>query len=166
MVLIVSLIREINCTLMSFFSGSSPLSLLTSIPEAIGGAAVAAIKFITPKPGPASKLATPNNPATNSFSEIKPFVDLNQIVFGILGVAALGSVGYGVYANANNQKNRRRIYQTSYSKRSVNSEGDQLWSRIEKSIIKGKTETYFQNNTMKLCSMYQSLVSYSFMRDF
>ena len=150
---------------MSFFSGSSPLSLLTSIPEAIGGAAVAAIKFITPKPGPASKLATPNNPATNSFSEIKPFVDLNQIVFGILGVAALGSVGYGVYANANNQKNRRRIYQTSYSKRSVNSEGDQLWSRIEKSIIKGKTETYFQNNTMKLC-MYQSLVSYSFMRDF
>ena len=165
MVLIVSLIREINCTLMSFFSGSSPLSLLTSIPEAIGGAAVAAIKFITPKPGPASKLATPNNPATNSFSEIKPFVDLNQIVFGILGVAALGSVGYGVYANANNQKNRRRIYQTSYSKRSVNSEGDQLWSRIEKSIIKGKTETYFQNNTMKLC-MYQSLVSYSFIHDF
>ena len=131
---------------MSFFSGSSPFSLLTSIPQAIGGAAVAAIKFITPKPGPASKLATPNNPATETFSEIKPFVDLNQIVFGILGVAALGSVGYGVYANANNQKNRRRtnhIHQTSFSKRSVNIEGDQLWSQIEKSIIKGKTVYYF-----------------------
>ena len=141
---------------MSFFSGSSPLSLLTSIPQAIGGAAVAAIKFITPKPGPASKLATPNNPATETFSEIKPFVDLNQIVFGILGVAALGSVGYGVYANSNNQENRRRIHQTSFSKRSVNKEGDQLWSQIEKSIIKGKTETYFQNNTMNLCTKVES----------
>ena len=148
----VSLIQEINCTLMSVFSGSSPLSLLTSIPQAIGGAAVAAIKFITPKPGPASKLATPNNPATNTFSEIQPSVDLNQIVFGILGVVALGSVGYGVYANANNQKSRRRIHQTSFSKRSVNSEGDQLWSQIEKSIMKGKTKTYFQNNTMNYCT--------------
>ena len=121
---------------------------MTSIPQAIGGAAVAAIKFITPKPGPASKLATPGNPAADqTFSEIKPFVDLNQIVFGILGVAALGSVGYGVYANANNQKNRRRTdyhdyHQTSFSKRSVNSE---LWSQIEKLILKGKTEFYFQN---------------------
>ena len=146
---------SVHCTLMSVFLGSSPLSLLTSIPEAIGGAAVAAIKFITPKPSPASKLATPNNPATNTFSTIQPDVDLNQIIFGILGVAALGSVGYGVYANANNKKNRRISYQTSYSKRSVNSEGDQLWSQIEESIIKGKTETYFQNNTVNLCTIIE-----------
>ena len=110
---------------------------MTSIPQAIGAAAVAAIKFITPQGGgAASKIA--NEPSsTSSYSEIKPFVDLNQIAFGVLGVAALGSVGYATYANRNKNK-KRRIYQ-----RSANNEVDQMWIQIGKLIFKGKTLNYY-----------------------
>ena len=112
---------------------------MTSIPQAIGAAAVAAIKFITPQGGgAASKIADSINPSsTSSYSEIKPFVDLNQIAFGVLGVAALGSVGYATYANRNKNKNRR-IYQ-----RSANNEVDQMWIQIGKLIFKGKTLNYY-----------------------
>ena len=129
-------------------SGSSPISLLTGIPQAIGAAAVAAIKFITPKAGATSKIDGPSAPSQSGFSEIQPFVDLNQIAFGVLGVAALGTVGYGLYAKNNNSKNRRRIsydnydsYQTSYpQKRSAENSNDldQLWLKIGQQIIKGK----------------------------
>ena len=111
---------------------------MTSIPQAIGAAAVAAIKFITPQGGgAASKIA--NDPSsTSSYSEIKPFVDLNQIAFGVLGVAALGSVGYATYASRNKNKNRRIRYQ-----RSANNEVDQMWIQIGKLIFKGKTLNYY-----------------------
>ena len=116
-------------------------SLLTVISQTVGSLAAAAIKFITPSPSsqPASK--NPTNP-DQSFSEIRPFLDLNQVTFGILGVAALGTVGYGLYASNARRKSNRRIYQNNYSKRSVNEyethDEDDLWKQIGKAILKGR----------------------------
>ena len=101
---------------------------MTGIPQAIGAAAVAAIKFITPSPqGASSKIDTPAKRPSSSYSEIKPMVDLNQVVFGVLGVAALGTVGYGVYASSQKKK-KRRIDYGGYYKRSADE--DELWMRV------------------------------------
>merc|ERR1712083_897248 len=81
-------------------SDQSVGSWLTSIPEAIGAASVAAIKFITPTNPATKKIDNGPSSISGSFSEIQPSVNLNQITFGILGVAALGTVGYGLYANS------------------------------------------------------------------
>ena len=53
-------------------------SLLTVISQAVGSLAAAAIKFITPSPSSQPTSKNPYNPA-QSFSEIKPFLDLNQV---------------------------------------------------------------------------------------
>ena len=138
---------------------------MTGIPQAIGAAAVAAIKFITPKAGATSKIDGPSTSSQSGFSEIQPFVDLNQIAFGVLGVAALGTVGYGLYAKNNNSKNRRRIsydsYQTSYpQKRSAENSNDldQLWLKIGQQIIKGKTMIFNYLEIRKCLSLLCLLV--------
>ena len=87
--------------------------------------------------GPANKIDTPSRPpgTTSSYSEIKPMLDLNSIAMGVLGVAALGTVGFGVYS-ANSSKNKKR--RISY--RSVpDEEGlQELWLNVAKGILKGK----------------------------
>ena len=84
--------------------------------------------------GPANKIDTPSRPpgTTSSYSEIKPMLDLNSIAMGVLGVAALGTVGFGVYS-ANSSKNKKR--RISY--RSVPDE-EELWLNVAKGILKGK----------------------------
>ena len=84
--------------------------------------------------GPANKIDTPSRPpgTTSSYSEIKPMLDLNSIAMGVLGVAALGTVGFGVYS-ANSSKNKKR--RISY--RSVPDE-EELWLNVAKVILKGK----------------------------
>ena len=123
-------------------AGASPgagfAAWLNTIPQAVGAAAVAAIKFITPSPTPAPNRRVDVDPyAPSTYSEIKPMVDVNQLVFGVLGVAALGTVGYSVYA-AKSKTAKRRIYQ-----RSVPLEGDEeskefLWKQVGKAILKGR----------------------------
>ena len=85
--------------------------------------------------GPANKIDTPSRPpgTTSSYSEIKPMLDLNSIAMGVLGVAALGTVGFGVYS-ANSSKNKKR--RISY--RSVPDEEEELWLNVAKGILKGK----------------------------
>ena len=118
--------------------GAGLAAWLNTIPQAVGAAAVAAIKFITPSPTPAPNRRVDVDPyAPSTYSEIKPMVDVNQLVFGVLGVAALGTVGYSVYA-AKSKTAKRRIYQ-----RSVPLEGDEeskefLWKQVGKAILKGK----------------------------
>ena len=106
-----------------------------------------------------------STPSQSGFSEIQPFVDLNQIAFGVLGVAALGTVGYGLYAKNNNSKNRRRIsydsYQTTYpQKRSAENSNDldQLWLKIGQQIIKGKTMIFNYLEIRKCLSLLCLLV--------
>ena len=119
-------------------AGAGLAAWLNTIPQAVGAAAVAAIKFITPSPTPAPNRRVDVDPyAPSTYSEIKPMVDVNQLVFGVLGVAALGTVGYSVYA-AKSKTAKRRIYQ-----RSVPLEGDEetkefLWKQVGKAILKGK----------------------------
>merc|ERR1739842_221538 len=83
--------------------------------------------------------------------------------FGVLGVAALGTVGYGLYAKNNNSKNRKISYQTDYEtgyetsyqpsydtsyqptypqKRSAENSNDldQMWLKVGQLIIKGLME--------------------------
>ena len=88
--------------------------------------------------GPANKIDTPSRPpgTTSSYSEIKPMLDLNSIAMGVLGVAALGTVGFGVYS-ANSSKNKKR--RISY--RSVPDE-EELWLIVAKGILKGKKKTF------------------------
>ena len=57
---------------------------------------------------------------------------------GVLGVAALGTVGFGVYS-ANSSKNKKR--RISY--RSVPDE-EELWLNVAKGILKGKKKNFFQ----------------------
>ena len=116
-------------------------SLLTVISQAVGSLAAAAIKFITPSPSSQPTSKNPYNPA-QSFSEIKPFLDLNQVTFGILGVAALGTVGYGLYASNARKKSKRRIYQKRSVNENENEIQDHLWMQIGKAILKGRT-TFF-----------------------
>lgn len=122
-------------------AGASPggglAAWLNTIPQAVGAAAVAAIKFITPSPTPPNRRVDVDPYAPSTYSEIKPMVDVNQLIFGVLGVAALGTVGYSVYA-AKSKTAKRRIYQ-----RSVPLEGDEetkefLWKQVGKAILKGK----------------------------
>ena len=89
--------------------------------------------------GPANKIDTPSRPpgTTSSYSEIKPMLDLNSIAMGVLGVAALGTVGFGVYS-ANSSKNKKR--RISY--RSVPDE-EELWLNVAKGILKGKKNFFF-----------------------
>ena len=90
--------------------------------------------------GPANKIDTPSRPpgTTSSYSEIKPMLDLNSIAMGVLGVAALGTVGFGVYS-ANSSKNKKR--RISY--RSVPDEEEELWLIVAKGILKGKKKKTF-----------------------
>jgi len=130
--------------------------LLTSIPQAIGAASVAAIKFITPSgaQGPANKIDTPSRPpgTTSSYSEIKPMLDLNSIAMGVLGVAALGTVGFGVYS-ANSSKNKKR--RISY--RSVPDEEEELWLNVAKGILKGYLQNQEKNEVFDACqSQFES----------
>ena len=96
--------------------------------------------------GPANKIDTPSRPpgTTSSYSEIKPMLDLNSIAMGVLGVAALGTVGFGVYS-ANSSKNKKR--RISY--RSVPDE-EELWLNVAKGILKGK-KNFFLNVFLLLC---------------
>ena len=113
-------------------------SWLTNIPQAIGAASVAAIKFITPSaaaPGAATKIAADPSRPDQTFSELKPMVDVNQLAFGILGVAALGTVGYSLYA-AKGAKKRR--YQKRSAATNQEIDQDQLLMKIGKAILKGK----------------------------
>ena len=89
--------------------------------------------------GPANKIDTPSRPpgTTSSYSEIKPMLDLNSIAMGVLGVAALGTVGFGVYS-ANSSKNKKR--RISY--RSVPDEEEELWLNVAKGILKGKKNDF------------------------
>ena len=83
---------------------------------------------------------------------------MNQVTFGILGVAALGTVGYGLYASNARRKSNRRIYQNNYSKRSVNEyetqDEDDLWKQIGKAILKGRLIIFgkFLSTSLKLKS--------------
>ena len=83
---------------------------------------------------------TPGRPADTTYSEIKPMFDMNSVAMGILGVAALGTVGFGVYsANSSSNKKRRRI-----SYRSVpDDEEEELWLKVAKGILKGKSTLQF-----------------------
>ena len=88
--------------------------------------------------GPANKIDTPSRPpgTTSSYSEIKPMLDLNSIAMGVLGVAALGTVGFGVYS-ANSSKNKKR--RISYRSVPDDEEGlQELWLNVAKGILKGK----------------------------
>ena len=68
-------------------------------------------------------------------------LDLNSVAMGVLGVAALGTVGFGVYsANSSSNKKRRRI-----SYRSAENP-DELWLQVAKGILKGRIFS-FVNNT-------------------
>ena len=88
--------------------------------------------------GPANKVDTPSRPpgVSSTYSEVKPMLDLNSVAMGVLGVAALGTVGFGVYS-ANSSKNKKR--RISY--RSVPDE--ELWLKVAKGILKGKNGTSF-----------------------
>jgi len=133
--------------------------LLTSIPQAIGAASVAAIKFITPSgaQGPANKIDTPSRPpgTTSSYSEIKPMLDLNSIAMGVLGVAALGTVGFGVYS-ANSSKNKKR--RISYRSVPDDEEGlQELWLNVAKGILKGFLGNQDKNEVFDACqSQFES----------
>ena len=114
-------------------------SWLTNIPQAIGAASVAAIKFITPSaaaPGAATKIAAHNPAGAQTYSELKPMVDVNQLAFGILGVAALGTVGYSLYASKGATKRRR--YQKRSAVTNQDIDQDLLLMQIGKAILKGK----------------------------
>ena len=61
-------------------------------------------------------------------------------------MAALGTVGYGLYAANKAKANKnRRIYQTRYSRSAEKT--DQLWIQVAKHIMQGKNmikcSTYF-----------------------
>lgn len=116
----------------------------TAIPQAIGAAAVAAIKFVTPTAGhqhATDKIDYGHSPPNSglSYSEVQPFVDLNAIAFGVLGVAALGTVGYGYYAAVNSAKKRRRI--GTRSAPSADAE-DLLLLKLGQALISGRTAVY------------------------
>lgn len=119
---------------------SSLASWFTSIPQAIGAAAVAAIKFITPsaaRPQATDKIDV--GPGTSSYSEIQPLVDMNAIALGVLGVAALGTVGYGYYAASSSSKKRRRI--GTRSAPSADAE-DLLLLKLGQALISGKNRCF------------------------
>lgn len=127
---------------------SPVLNWLTNVPQAIGGAAVAAIKFITPTISennvPAEASDKISSSSSSSFSQINPFINLNQVAFGILGVAALGTVGYGLYAKQSNTKNRRRIYQRSIQ----DEDHDKLWISVGQMLLKGKKWYFFPGRNL------------------
>ncbi len=139
----------------------SIVSLLTSIPQAIGAAAVAAIKFITPSSAGSNPTQIQNKvgrPSETTYSEVKPFIDLNQVAFGVLGVAALGTVGYGVYAANSNSKaktaNRRKIYYKRSADESAQ-DLDRVWMKVAQSLLKGRPF----NDSFELKSLLAKLTS-------
>jgi hypothetical protein len=122
-------------------SAASWTSWLTSIPQAIGTLAVAAIKFITPSEassaGPVNKI---DRPSQSSYSEIKPMLDTRSIAIGILGVGALGTVAYSLLAASETQKKRR------ISERSVNDDEQQQHQKwlleVGKTVLKGRKKIH------------------------
>ena len=117
--------------------GAGLAAWLNTIPQAVGAAAVAAIKFITPSPTPPNRRVDVDPYAPSTYSEIKPMVDVNQLFFGVLGVAALGTVGYSVYA-AKSKTAKRRIYQRSVPLEGEEESEEFLWKQVGKAILKGK----------------------------
>jgi len=81
---------------------SSPLDLITTLPQTLGTLAVAAIKFVTPKQPQVDRVSVPSSPGRPgpvSSSEVRPLIDLedpNTLTFGMLGVAGITGIMYAI----------------------------------------------------------------------
>jgi hypothetical protein len=100
-------------------------------------------RFVTPA-APQELEEKVDGPAINngpSYSEIKPTVDMDTVAYATLGMGAVGTVLYGIYAASADEKKRR----SSLYKRSVDDQrrraADMLWASLHKHSLQGKRIT-------------------------